>query len=45
MVSTLSSLDSQRLVDEKAGDLKPYGLDQPAVELRIITKDNKSQKC
>ena len=44
VVSTLSSLDSQRLVDERAGDLKPYGLDQPAVELRIITKDNKSQK-
>jgi hypothetical protein len=44
MLSTLSSLDSQRLVDEKAGDLKPYGLDQPAVEVRITTKDNKSQK-
>ena len=29
---------------KKAGDLKPYGLDQPAVEVDITTKDNKSQK-
>lgn len=44
MVSALSSLDSQRLVDEKASDLKPYGLDQPAIEVGISTKDNKSQQ-
>jgi hypothetical protein len=44
MLSTISSLDSQRLVEEKAGDLKRYGLDQPAIEVDITTKDNKSQK-
>jgi hypothetical protein len=44
MLSTISSLDSQRLVEEKAGDLKPYGLDQPAIEVDITTKNNKSQK-
>src|ERR1700730_5171443 len=38
MLSALSSLDSQRMVEEKAGDLKPYGLDQPAVEVGITTK-------
>jgi uncharacterized protein DUF4340 len=44
MVSTLSSLNSQRLVEVKAPDLKPYGLDQPELEVDISEKDNKSQK-
>lgn len=39
ILSTLSSLDSQRLVEEKATDLKPYGLDQPALQVDITTKD------
>jgi hypothetical protein len=43
MVSTLSSLSSDRLVDEKAGDLKQYGLVDPALEVDIATKD-KPQK-
>lgn len=44
MLSTLSSLNSQRLVEDKASDLKQYGLDQPAVEADITEKDNKSQR-
>jgi hypothetical protein len=44
MVSTLSSLGSERLVDEKAADLAQYGLTQPSLEADITTKDNKSQK-
>jgi hypothetical protein len=44
IVSTLSSLNSQRLVEDKAADLKPYGLDQPAFQLDISEKDNKTQK-
>ena len=45
VVSTLSSLDSQRLVDEKAGDLKPYGLDQPAVEVESPPRTTSRKKC
>jgi hypothetical protein len=44
MVSTLSSLNSERLVEDKAGDLKQYGLTEPALEVDIATKNNKSQK-
>jgi len=44
MVSTISSLNSERLVDDKASDLKQYGLDQPVFELDITEKNNKTQK-
>src|ERR1700756_2201692 len=42
-ISTLSSLDSERLVEDKATDLKRYGLDQPSLEADITEKDNKTQ--
>jgi hypothetical protein len=44
MVSTVSSLSSDRLVDDKASDLKQYGLSDPALEVDITTKDSKPQK-
>jgi len=44
MLSTLSSLNSERLIDEKAGNLAEYGLAQPAIEVDVTEKDNKSQK-
>ena len=44
LLSTLSSLNSQRVVEDKATDLRPYGLDQPALKLDITEKDNKKQK-
>jgi uncharacterized protein DUF4340 len=44
MLSTLSSLSSERLIEEKAGNLADYGLAQPAVELDVTEKDNKTQK-
>jgi len=44
MLSTLSSLSSERLIDEKAGNLAEYGLAQPAIEVHVTEKDNKSQK-
>jgi hypothetical protein len=44
MVSTLSSLNSERVVEDKASDLKQYGLTDPALEVEIATKDGKSQK-
>jgi uncharacterized protein DUF4340 len=44
MLSTLSSLNSERLIEEKAGNLADYGLAQPAAEVTITEKDNKTQK-
>jgi hypothetical protein len=44
VISSLSSLNSERLIEDKATDLKQYGLDQPAVEVDVTEKDNKSQK-
>ena len=44
IASTLSSLTSDRLVDDKATDLKTYGLDQPKLEVDLAEKDKKSQR-
>jgi hypothetical protein len=43
-LSTLASLNSERLVEDKAANLKQYGLDQPAFQVEIAEKDNKTQK-
>src|SRR5690349_9757314 len=43
MMSTLSSLNSDRLVDDKASDLKQYGLAEPSLEIDLTTKQ-KPQK-
>jgi Domain of unknown function (DUF4340) len=44
MVGALSSLSSERVVEEKASDLKPYGLSEPALEADLTEKDSKTQK-
>lgn len=44
MVSTLSSLRSERMVDEKPSDLSAYGLAQPVLEVDLTEKDAKNQK-
>jgi len=44
LLSTVSSLNSDRLVEEKATDLTQYGLTQPSLELDVTTKDAKAQK-
>jgi hypothetical protein len=44
VLSTLSSLNSQRIVDDKASDLRTFGLESPALEVDVTEKDNKSQK-
>jgi hypothetical protein len=44
MLSTLSSLSSERLIEEKAGNLADYGLAQPSIEVDVTEKDNKTQK-
>ena len=43
-ISVLSSLNSERLVEDKPSDLKQYGLDHPAVEVDVTEKDNKTQR-
>jgi len=44
LLSTLSTLNSDRLVEATPGDLAPYGLAQPVLEAEITTKDGKSSK-
>ena len=44
MLSTLSSLSSDRLIEQKASNLADYGLAQPSVEVNVTEKDNKTQK-
>jgi Domain of unknown function (DUF4340) len=43
-VSSLASLSSERLVEDKVSDEKQFGLDPPATEIDITEKDNKTQK-
>jgi hypothetical protein len=43
-LSSLSSLNSERVVDDKPSDLKQYGLAPPSAEVNVTEKDNKSQK-
>jgi hypothetical protein len=44
LLSTVSSLNADRLVDDKAADFAQYGLAQPSLELDVTTKDGKPQK-
>src|SRR5580693_2610431 len=44
LLGTFSSLNSERLVEEKAGSLAPYGLDVPKFEVDLTEKNNKTQK-
>ncbi|MEK7403787.1 MAG: DUF4340 domain-containing protein [Acidobacteriota bacterium] len=44
MTSTLSSLSSDRLIEEKAADLAAYGLKAPGLEVTVARKDGKTHK-
>jgi hypothetical protein len=44
MLSTISSLNSDRLVEDKGTDLERYGLASPAFELDVTEKDNKTER-
>lgn len=44
MVSTISSLNSDRLVEDKATDLQRYGLSSPGLEVDVTEKDNNTQR-
>jgi len=42
LVSALSSLNADSVVDEKATDLTPYGLKTPTVEVHVVEKGGKN---
>lgn len=44
LLTTLSSLNSERLVEDKTADLKQYGLESPALQVDIKEKGNKEQQ-
>jgi hypothetical protein len=44
VLSTLSSLSSDRLLEQNASDFAPYGLTNHGLELDVTLKDNKTQK-
>ncbi len=44
LASALATLDSQRVVDDKASDLQPYGLSDPGLSLAVTAKDNKTRR-
>jgi hypothetical protein len=44
ITSTLSSLNSDKLVEDKATDLAPYGLNSPSLQITITKKDGKTEK-
>src|SRR5215469_4041320 len=44
VLSTISSLNSDRLLEDKASDLAPYGLANPSLAVDVTLKDNKTQK-
>ena len=44
MLSAVSSLSADRLIEEKAADLTQYGLQTPSVDVTFTTKDGKKSK-
>jgi hypothetical protein len=44
MVSTLSTLNADKLIEDKAADLQPYGLNIPTLDITIVKKDGKSNE-
>ena len=44
ILTTVSSLNADRLIDEKASDLSQYGLSQPSLEIDVMLKSNQTKK-
>ena len=44
MVSSLSSLNADKLIEDKAADLQPYGLHMPTLDITVVKKDGKSNE-
>jgi hypothetical protein len=43
LISSLSTLNADKVVEDKAADLSPYGLNAPTLDVTVIKKDGKSQ--
>src|SRR5580692_6488567 len=43
LVSTLSNLNADKLVEDKAADLSAYGLNSPTLDVTVLKKDGKTQ--
>jgi len=43
LVSSLAALNADKVVEDKAADLSPYGLNAPTLDVTILKKDGKSQ--
>jgi hypothetical protein len=44
MVSSLSALNAEKLIEDKAADLQPYGLHMPTLDITVVKKDGKSNE-
>src|ERR1035438_4468755 len=44
MVSALSSLSADKIIEDKAADLQPYGLQMPTLDITVVKKDGKSSE-
>ncbi len=44
LLSTLSTLNSDRLIEDKAASLEQYGLTQPLIQVDVTEKSNKNNK-
>jgi hypothetical protein len=44
MVSSLSALNADKLIEDKAADLQPYGLHLPTLDVTVVKKDGKSDE-
>jgi Domain of unknown function (DUF4340) len=44
LLGTFSSLSAERVVEDKASSLAPYGLDPPKLEVDLTEKQNQTQK-
>lgn len=44
LLGSLSNLDADRVVEDKASDLKPYGLDDPSLTLDVTLKNHAGHK-
>ena len=43
MVTSLASLNADKLIEDKAADLAAYGLSNPSLDVTVVKKDGKSQ--
>lgn len=43
LVSSLSTLNADKVLEDKAADLSPYGLNAPTLDVTVLKKDGKSQ--